>query len=402
MWSHLAANWDQEFRFDLNSSQPVHLFRKPGGTPEKPGGVPRDEKEACMLKDWRRKKGLDQWRKGGRDHQRDSRHLNCVFDKATEFWTVKAPAAGRFNQRDWIKQMLARALDLPAINPWTSAKSPESQGCQAFILDTIFCVLGTTNKFYVEYGFNHNQHCSGSGPNTCRLWRTHGWKGLLLDGNKENHTINLHKHLLFESNIASIFQQHNVPIELDYLSSDMDSHDIFVMSGILEAGYRPRIISTEYNDNFDLDWSLAQLDPTLLPGGSKLPFRFIQCVWGSSAGAWRTLMSKHGYSLIGLSPTLDLFWIRNDLVDERWISPPFSFFFQTIRHHSHMIHGHSSWEDFDHFIVDYDVYSRTGGDISAAKAAAREQVRTYIMENRMPACFEKMKSNFLQYKTLQK
>jgi hypothetical protein len=377
MWSHLTANWDQEFRFDVNSLQPVHLFRKPEGSPEKPGGVPKDEKEASVLKKWRQNKGLDQWRKGERDHQRDSRHLNCVFDKATDFWTVEASAAGMFNQSHWIKQMFARGCP----------KSPESQGCQAFILDTIFCVLGTTNQFYVEYGFNTNQQCSGSGPNTCKLWRTHGWKGLLLDGNKENHTINLHKHLLFESNIASIFQQHNVPIELDYLSSDMDSHDIFVMSGILEAGYRPRIISTEYNDNFGLDWSLAQLDPELLPGGSQIPFRFVECIWGASAGAWRTLMSKHGYSLIGQSPGLDLFWIRNDLVEERWVFPPFSFFFQTIRHRSHMVWEHASWEDFDHLIIDYDVYSRTGGDISAAKAAVREQLRTYIMQNRMPECF---------------
>eukprot|EP00961_Rhodomonas_salina_P078625 1057562-Rhodomonas_salina.1 len=111
-------------------------------------------------------------------------------------------------------------------------------------------MLGTTNKYYVEFGFNNKEQCSGSGPNTCRLWKEHSWKGLLLDGNNSNQAINLQKHWLSESNIASIFAKYNVPTNLDYLSCAMDSHDLFVMRGILSAGYRPSLITTEFITNW--------------------------------------------------------------------------------------------------------------------------------------------------------
>jgi hypothetical protein len=76
--------------------------------------------------------------------------------------------------------------------------------------------------------------------------------------------INLHKHYLFADNIVGIFQKYNVPLELDYLSVDMDSHDLWVAKAILEGGYRPRVITTEYNSNYPTNMSIAQIDPTML------------------------------------------------------------------------------------------------------------------------------------------
>ncbi len=88
-----------------------------------------------------------------------------------------------------------------------------------------------------------------------------GWRGLLLDGDNENAKIDLKKHYIFASNIVAIFEENMVPHDLDYLSCDMDSHDLWVLRAILEAGYRLRVITTEYNSNYPITDALTLLDP---------------------------------------------------------------------------------------------------------------------------------------------
>ena len=44
-----------------------------------------------------------------------------------------------------------------------------------------------------------------------------------------------------------------MPRELDYLSIDIDSTDIWVWRALLKSGkYRPRVVSIEYNSNLPL------------------------------------------------------------------------------------------------------------------------------------------------------
>lgn len=137
-------------------------------------------------------------------------------------------------------------------------KSAKSQGAQDDYLEIIFDKIGETNRFFVEFGFNEPSYTSGgSGANTWNLYDA-GWRGLLLDGTRKNADINLHAHFLFANNIGEILNHHNVHKELDFLSCDMDSHDLFVMKGILDAGFRPRVITTEYNSNFPLDLAIPR------------------------------------------------------------------------------------------------------------------------------------------------
>jgi hypothetical protein len=199
---------------------------------------------------------------------------------------------------------------------WDELRNPckregYSQGTQACQLDKIFEHIGTTNKYYVEYGFNKNTQCSGSGPNTCKLWSVHGWTGLLLDGDNENLEINLHAHYLYSTNAASILKQYNVPKELDFLSGDMDSHDYFVMDNIL-THFRPRVVTTEYNMNWPEDMTLSLIDPMLrkASSNSSYTFKLEGCIWGASASALKYLMESYGYELIGVATGLDLIWGR--------------------------------------------------------------------------------------------
>jgi hypothetical protein len=114
---------------------------------------------------------------------------------------------------DWITHM-ASWSDLPHV------PGLRSQGSQSLFLDKIFTVIGQTNRFFVEFGFNEPSYSGGgSGANSWKLY-DEGWRGLLLDGGNENPSINLHKHFLFASNIAQLFATYNVPRELDLLSCD--------------------------------------------------------------------------------------------------------------------------------------------------------------------------------------
>ena len=99
-----------------------------------------------------------------------------------------------------------------------------SQGSQAHVLNEIFRIVGTTAKDYVEFGYNTNLLCAGSGANTCRLHQQ-GWKGLLLDGGHENTSINLHREMISSANIVHLFRKYRVRLEVDYVSEDMDSSE---------------------------------------------------------------------------------------------------------------------------------------------------------------------------------
>jgi hypothetical protein len=97
-------------------------------------------------------------------------------------------------------------------------------------------MLGTTaTPFYVEVGYNRPYLTDGS--NTLYLHEK-GWSGLLIDGEHSNHSINLHAHFVTPDNIEDIFDQHNVPLEPDYVSIDIDSIDVWVARSLLKSKYR--------------------------------------------------------------------------------------------------------------------------------------------------------------------
>ena len=66
---------------------------------------------------------------------------------------------------------------------------------------------------------------------------------LLMDGDNENPEINLKKVMFWPDNIVQLFEKYEVRREFDLLSVDMDSYDWWILEKILEAGYRPRVIS---------------------------------------------------------------------------------------------------------------------------------------------------------------
>eukprot|EP00545_Synedropsis_sp_CCMP1620_P012271 CAMPEP_0119016264 /NCGR_PEP_ID=MMETSP1176-20130426/11901_1 /TAXON_ID=265551 /ORGANISM="Synedropsis recta cf, Strain CCMP1620" /LENGTH=364 /DNA_ID=CAMNT_0006969605 /DNA_START=134 /DNA_END=1224 /DNA_ORIENTATION=+ len=258
-----------------------------------------------------------------------------------------------------------------------------SQGNQDCILDVIFANIGTTNQYFLEYGFNIPDQCAGSGPNTCRLWRDFKWKGLLLDAENENLKIGLHKHALYSHNIVSILDKYKVPKELDFFSSDMDSHDYFVLRAVLESNkYRPRVISVEYNSNWPLGWTVSMVDPLLNhPEVRKPAFTDANCAWGASASSWDDLMHRHGYQMVAVTHMLDLFYVREDLLTDV-VVPSSPEYFDTADDNEPSFGGHlhhvalRNLEFLDQ-LVDTRVFEDTG-NLKLAKAHARGRILANI------------------------
>lgn len=182
-----------------------------------------------------------------------------------------------------------------------------SQGNQDEVLQAIFEKIGTTNKFCVEFGMDSDELTGGNGANTARLILEEGWTGLLMDQGRQNSGINLWRETLTPENIAEVFVRRGVLLEPDYVSIDVDSIDLWLFRAMLESGYRPRVVSVEYNSNYALHESVTARPGTTWQNGD-------QC-YGASLAALYRVGQEFGYHLIDAVAGMDVFFVRSDLCD---------------------------------------------------------------------------------------
>ena len=118
-----------------------------------------------------------------------------------------------------------------------------SQGQQDGIVRSIFEVISTTNRYFVELGFDAASYedPGATGSNTHALWLD-GWRGLLIDGDHQNETINLHRAFVTSSNVVALLRQLGTPLEPDYISIDVDSTDLYILERVLTT-LRPRVVT---------------------------------------------------------------------------------------------------------------------------------------------------------------
>lgn len=255
--------------------------------------------------------------------------------------------------KDWIKDLATTKF----------GKGNYSQSYQDELLAIIFKNIGTVNAtpFCVEFGFNSMSLTKGSGANTAQLTLEGKWDSLLLDGDFENPEINLHKHWLLSSTICDVFAKYDVPKEPEYVSIDVDSTDLWLFDAMLEQ-YRPMVTSVEYNSNFPLEYAITfPNDPEQRCDGDR--------GFGASLKALNMVAEKHGYSLLWVVPKFDLFFIRNDLVEDGTDSPVYPL--EKWRSCTGISHHQSlKKREKARVFVDYEVFTRTGGDLEQSQQAA--------------------------------
>jgi hypothetical protein len=184
------------------------------------------------------------------------------------------------------------------VTPWRVF----SQWYQDSVLDSLFNErwLGTTSKFFVEFGFStgtwNPYSRAGTGPNTQYLKFKKGWTGLLLDGNHENHGINLHKAFLTEQNLGTVFQNHGVPLNVDYVSIDIDSCDLQLFRALLTTTpYKPKVVTVEYNREYTCGES--RVNKCTLDSGERYVWHGDN-LYGSSLLAVARVADENGYTLV--------------------------------------------------------------------------------------------------------
>jgi hypothetical protein len=143
-------------------------------------------------------------------------------------------------------------------------------------------------RYYVEFGVEDGNEC------TTHALREKGWTGLLMDGGNENPEINLKKEFFTAENIAGHFAKYKVPRRFDHLTIDIDQNTFWVLQAVLQAGYRPRVIVTEYNRNiFPTDaFASAYEAERMWTATGDLYF-------GASVEAYNRLFRSFGYHLLG-------------------------------------------------------------------------------------------------------
>lgn len=177
-----------------------------------------------------------------------------------------------------------------------------SQNGEDGVIEKIFSVIGTTNKYYVEFGVEDGREC-----NTRHLREFKGWTGLLMDGGFANSNINLHQEFITVENIQGLFEKYSVPQEFDLLSIDIDYNDFYVWRS-LASKYKPRVVVIEYNaSHLPTEDRIVVYDPKGRWDGTNY--------FGASLLALFRLGRVLGYSLVYADARgVNLFFIRDDIL----------------------------------------------------------------------------------------
>lgn len=190
-------------------------------------------------------------------------------------------------------------------------KSVFSQNGEDGIIHEIFNRIGTTNKFFVEFGVETGIEC-----NTTALLLQE-WEGLWIEADKDfysgikdnfvepisNGQLRVKNAFVTPSNIEGIFSEFNVPEELDLLSIDIDSTDYWVRKAIVN--YRPRVLVMEYNAAYfpPIVW-IKKRDEGVWNHDINM---------GASLQALHDLNKVMGYTLVGCDFNgINAFFVRDD------------------------------------------------------------------------------------------
>ena len=196
-----------------------------------------------------------------------------------------------------------------------------SQHDEDGITEEIFNRVGTTNRFFVEFGVGDGLE---NGTTYCLL---KGWGGAWIDGSAvcvdaieagfrpflESGRLKVRYSFITAENIEQLFAELGVPAEFDLLSIDIDNNDYWVWRAI--ERYSPRVVAIEYNASFKQTVScVVPYSPTTIWDHTNF--------FGASLKALEELGRLKGYSLVGCNYTgVTAFFVRDDLRGEHFAAP---------------------------------------------------------------------------------
>jgi hypothetical protein len=200
-----------------------------------------------------------------------------------------------------------------------------SQQGEDGIIEEIFRRIGTTTRFFVEFGVESGVEC-----NCARLAKKDGWAGLFMEANPadfaklvENYrghpAVRCEETRVTAATVEALFAEFGVPAEFDLLSIDIDGNDYWVWQAL--TSYRPRVVVIEYNP-FHLPpkkWVMRE-DPSFRWGKTTY--------FGASLAALDALGRRKGYTLVGTdSHGVNAFFARDDCLGGHFLDPALHYHF---------------------------------------------------------------------------
>lgn len=177
-----------------------------------------------------------------------------------------------------------------------------SQTIEDGIIEEIFNNIGTTNRYFVEFGAWDGIHLS----NTANLRINKKWTGLLLEGDPEKAKIPHIKHaIVTPENVNNLFEKYKVPKKFDLLSIDIDGNDFWVWKAI--KGFDARVVIIEYNSNFEDCYKSVTIKCN-----AKTNLNY----YGATIAALKKLGESKGYCLIYRVKEQNLIFIKRKLLHE--------------------------------------------------------------------------------------
>ena len=202
-----------------------------------------------------------------------------------------------------------------------------SQNGEDGIIYEIFKRIGTGSKYFVEFGVGN-----GTENNSAYLLMQN-WKGSWIEGSTDhcnamkknysniinNNQLQVKESFITKDNICALFDGLKVPVDLDFLSIDIDGNDYWIWKEL--AKYKPRVIAIEYNASVGphIEWVMPYNENHVWNGKDKGHY------FGASLKSFELLGDSLGYSLVGCNLTgANAFFVRKDLITESMFAEPFT------------------------------------------------------------------------------
>jgi len=170
-----------------------------------------------------------------------------------------------------------------------------SQNGEEGVLEEIFSRIGTSNKYFVEFGAADGVWYS----NTARFRDELGWRGLGLEGDPDKvealgplaDKYNIKCEMVFSRNVNDLFQKYQVPPHFDLLSLDIDGDDYYVWKALTD--FRPRVVIIETNPGIPNDVPL-----TIVEGETGCCPKEWQGYFGANLRCMYRLAKEKGYTFV--------------------------------------------------------------------------------------------------------
>lgn len=229
-----------------------------------------------------------------------------------------------------VNMSLSRAAATSALrqidykNPISWEFSGFSQSGGDGIIDVLTRKLLNPNRYFIEIGAN-----DGIENNTAWLAFARRYTGIMAEGiprlsKRSNYILGPLclvdcLNLFVNKDNINVIKEKALCMDPDVFSLDIDGIDYYVAKAFLETGFRPKIISVEYNSVFGPSKSIT----IEYSENIHIERKKGQCpvaYWGCSLNGWKTLFSKYGYKFITVdSNGVDAFFVNPKEFDKSFI-----------------------------------------------------------------------------------